>query len=180
MKYLHLFEEYSRGEIGSNVVTIATEIKESNKTRRISVGYAIKAKSDLYIKSDGNNVAYDNMKYDYILPSCFNTHSGISLYSVMIVSYQFKRDFRRFSTEVQDSINGILHDYLYKYAYREFNPSTYDSRIIVNTGMKMFEYAISESNRENFDLNVSNVYSTISKLIANDVELDFSSVELAV
>jgi hypothetical protein len=45
--------------------------------------------------------------------------------------------------------------------------------------MKMFEYAISESNRENFDLNVSNVYSTISKLIANDVELDFSSVELA-
>jgi hypothetical protein len=180
MKFIHLFDDYSNGEIGDYAVTIATDIKECGKSRRISIGYSIKSKHDRFIKSVGNKIAMENMKTDYILPSCFTSYYGISLYSIMVVLYQLDRDYhnRKFGREIYNNARHILTDSLYTAIYMCFNATTYNKKMLVNTGFALLKQAISESTRENFDLNVCNAYSTISKLVANDTELDFSSVEL--
>jgi hypothetical protein len=180
MKFIHLFDEYSNGEIGSYAVTIATDIKESNKSRRISIGYSIKSKHDRFIKSIGNKIAMENMKYDYILPSCFTDYYGISLYSIMVVMYQLDRDYHnhKIGREIYKIVRRILSYSLYTFTYQCFCTKTYCEISYINTGVELLKQAISESTRENFDLNVCTAYSTISKLVANESELDFSSVEL--
>jgi hypothetical protein len=180
MKFIHLFDEYSNGEIGDYAVTIATDIKESNKSRRISIGYSIKSKHDRFIKSVGNKIAMENMKTDYILPSCFNGYYGISLYSIMVVLYQLDRDYHnhKIGREIYNAVRRILINSLYAASYRCFGGETLDAMLNINTGIALLKQAIAESTRENFDLNVCAAYSTISKLVANESELDFSSVEL--
>jgi hypothetical protein len=180
MKFIHLFNEYSNGEIGEYAVTIATDIKESNKSRRISIGYSIKSKHDRFIKSVGNATAMENMKYDYILPSCFTGYYGISLYSIMVVMYQLDRDYHnhKIGREIYKIVRGILTNSLHTAAIRCFGPKLRHIIMWVNPSILLLKQAISESTRENFDMNVCNAYSTISKLVANDTELDFSSVEL--
>jgi hypothetical protein len=180
MKFIHLFDDYSNGEIGDYAVTIATDIKESNKSRRISIGYSIKSKHDRFVKSVGNATAIKNMKTDYILPSCFTGYYGISLYSIMITMYQLERDYHnhKFGREIYNAVRNMLTYATFTARYKCFNAETHSEMMLVNTGFALLKLAISESTRENFDLNVCNVYSTISKLVANDTELDFSSVEL--
>lgn len=98
------------------VITLVTDIVDTDEVSYLKIGYAIKHPNDIFKKKVGVEHATQHMKNSsmFVLPDGFDSYVDIQIYSLMILSYLINKDQTIKSEELRDSLIAMVYQRIRK------------------------------------------------------------------